>query len=80
MENKTNKLINMLSGNLRAFLETEIIVVISMGILAIAAYIAADINGLIDIVIYFMIVTIIVILLYAISLYQDLKRLKDDKK
>lgn len=75
-----NKLIDILYGNLGAFLETEIIVVISMGILAITAYIAADINGLINIVIYFMVVTIIVILLYAISLYQDLKRLKDDKK
>lgn len=75
-----NKLIDILYGNLGAFLETEIIVVISMGILAITAYIAADINGLINIVIYFMVVTIIVILLYVISLYQDLKRLKDDKK
>lgn len=75
-----NKLIDILYGNLREFLETEIIVVIGTGILAIAAYIATDINGLINIVIYFMAVTIIVILLYAISLYQDLKRLKDDKK
>lgn len=79
MENNTDKLIDILIGNLRTFLETEVIVIIAMGILAIASYIG-DNNIPIDIVIYFIVVTIINILLCAISLHQDLKRLKDDKK
>lgn len=78
-KDKTDKLINIISGNLRTLLETEVIVIIAMSILAIASYIG-DNNIPIDIVIYFIVVTIINILLCAISLYQDLKRLKDDKK
>lgn len=79
MENNTDKLIDILIGNLRTFLETEVIVIIAMGILAIASYMG-DNNIPIDIVIYFIVVTIINILLCAISLYQDMKKLKDDKK
>lgn len=78
-KDKTDKLINIISGNLRTLLETEVIVIIAMSILAIVSYIG-DNNIPIDMVIYFIVVTIINILLCAISLYQDLKRLKDDKK
>lgn len=78
-KDKTDKLINIISGNLRTLLETEVIIIIAMSILTIASYIG-DNNIPIDIVIYFIVVTIINVLLCAISLYQDLKRLKDDKK
>lgn len=80
MENKTNKLINMLSGKLRAFLETEVAVIIVTGAMGITSCIAGNKDDLIDVAIYFIILTLMAILLRAISLYQDLKRLKDDKK